>query len=53
MKIVSWNFWGLGGLEKKIKEVRELVGEKMPYVLCIQESKIQSCDDFVFIDLGV
>ena len=46
MKIVSWNVRGLGGLEKR-KEVRDLVREKTPFIMCIQETKIQSCDDFM------
>jgi len=46
MKILSWNVRGLRGLEKK-REVRLLVGEKLPFILCIQETKLQTCDDFV------
>jgi len=37
---------GLGGCEKK-KEVHMLVNEKLPFVLCIQESKPGSVDDMV------
>jgi hypothetical protein len=33
MKIMSWNIRGLGGFEKR-KEVRSLMGEKNPDVLC-------------------
>jgi len=43
MKLVSWNARGLGGLEKR-REVRELVKEKRPYVLCVQETKLMACD---------
>ncbi|XP_024628654.1 DNA-(apurinic or apyrimidinic site) endonuclease-like [Medicago truncatula] len=46
MRVVSWNVRGLGGLEKR-KEVKELVKEKAPFVLCIQETKLQLIDDFV------
>ena len=46
MKILSWNVKGLGGLEKK-RDVCLLVGEKLPLVLCIQETKLQTFDDFV------
>jgi len=46
MKILSWNVRGLGGLEKR-RDVRLLVGEKLPIILCIQETKLQLCDDFV------
>ncbi|GAU35674.1 hypothetical protein TSUD_162460 [Trifolium subterraneum] len=35
---------GLGGAEKR-KEVRKLVGEKHPLIVCLQETKVQSCDD--------
>ncbi|WJX25077.1 hypothetical protein P8452_14152 [Trifolium repens] len=43
MKIVSWNIRGLGGLEKR-KEVRKLIGDLGPSILCLQETKLQSCD---------
>jgi exonuclease III len=43
MKIVSWNIRGLGGLEKR-KEVRKLVGDLCPYILCLQETKLQTFD---------
>jgi hypothetical protein len=46
MRIVSWNVRGLNGLEKR-KEVKELVREKVPFVLCIQETKLQLIDDFL------
>lgn len=46
MKILSWNVRGLGGLEKR-REICLLVGEKVPFILCIQETKLQTCDDFV------
>jgi len=44
MRFLSWNVRGLGGAEKR-REVRLLVGEKVPFILCIQETKLQSCDD--------
>ena len=43
MKLVSWNVRGLGGLEKR-KDVRKLVGEKKPFILCLQETKLSVCD---------
>jgi exonuclease III len=43
MKIISWNIRGLGGLEKR-KEVRKLVGDLCPSILCLQETKLQTCD---------
>jgi exonuclease III len=44
MKLVSWNVRGLGGVEKR-KEIRRLVGEKNPFILCVQETKLSVCDD--------
>jgi exonuclease III len=46
MKIISFNIRGLGAAEKK-KEVRRLVSERKPSVLCIQESKLEVVDDFL------
>ncbi|KAK2421839.1 DNA-(apurinic or apyrimidinic site) endonuclease [Trifolium repens] len=46
MKIVSWNVRGLGRVDKR-KEVRKLVGEKNPLIVCLQETKLQACDDFL------
>jgi len=34
MKIISYKVRGLGGFEKR-NEVRKLVGEKKPFVLCL------------------
>jgi exonuclease III len=44
MKVVSWNVRGLGRVEKR-KEVRNLVREKHPHIVCLQETKLQVCDD--------
>ena len=44
MKVLSYNVRGLGGVEKRM-EVRRLVQEKQPRVLCIQESKVTNVDD--------
>jgi len=44
MKLISWNVRGLGGLEKR-KEVRNLVGEKQPFIICIQETKMVVCEE--------
>jgi len=46
MKVISYNVRGLGGTEKRV-EVRRLVQEKNPNVLCIQESKLGFVDDNV------
>jgi len=40
MKIITYNVRGLGGGEKRA-EVRRLVNEKKPLVLCIQETKME------------
>jgi len=42
-KIISWNVRGLGGFEKR-REVCNLVREKKPLILCIQETKLVSID---------
>jgi len=47
MQLLSWNVRGLGGAEKK-KEVCNLVREKKPFVLCIQETKLPVFDAFVY-----
>lgn len=44
MKLVSWNIRGLGGVEKK-REVRSLLKEKGPFIVCLQETKLQVCND--------
>jgi hypothetical protein len=46
MKVVSWNVRGLGRVDKR-KEVRNLVREKKPLIVCLQETKLQACDDSV------
>jgi hypothetical protein len=46
MKIVSWNIRGLGRVDKR-NEVRKLVQEKSPLVVCVQETKVQTCDHFL------
>jgi len=46
MKLLSYNVMGLGGGEKR-EEVRKLVYEKHPFVLCIQESKLGVVDDLM------
>jgi exonuclease III len=43
MKLLSWNIRGLGGFEKRI-EVRLLVGEKLPCIVCLQETKLSTFD---------
>jgi exonuclease III len=51
MKIVSWNVRGLGRIDKR-NEVRKLVREKNPLVVCLQETKLQACDDFLCTAVG-
>jgi len=34
MTLLSWNVRGLGGMEKR-REVRLLVGEKKPFIICL------------------
>jgi exonuclease III len=46
MKIISWNVRGLGGFEKR-KEVSQMVREKNPFILCLQESKLSIVNDLV------
>jgi len=46
MKLISWNVQGLGGLEKR-RDVSQLVREKSPFILCIQESKCAMFDDLL------
>lgn len=50
MKLISWNVRGLGGFEKR-KEVRSLVLEKRPFILCLQETKLQVVDGGVVSSL--
>lgn len=40
MKIISFNIIGLRG-ELKRKEVRRLILERKPYIVCIQEIKLE------------
>jgi hypothetical protein len=46
MKIISYNVRGFGGYEKR-SEVRRLVVDKKPVVLCLQESKLSVVDDLL------
>jgi exonuclease III len=46
MIVLSYNVRGLGGGEKRA-EVRQLVREKHPLVVCIQESKLSVVDDLL------
>jgi len=45
MKVLCYNERGLGGSEKSV-EVRRLVQEKSPMVLCVQVKKLHSVDDY-------
>jgi exonuclease III len=44
MLVLSYNARGLGGGEKRM-EIRNLVRDKHPFVLCIQESKMSVVDE--------
>lgn len=46
MKIISWNVWGLGGFEKR-REICQLVREKNPSILYLQETKLSVFDGSV------
>lgn len=46
MHIISWNVRDLGGGEKR-REVRHMVREKNPSILCLQESKLSVVNDMV------
>jgi exonuclease III len=46
MKLISWNVRGLGGFEKR-REVRQLVREKKPFIVCIQETKLTCFDEVI------
>lgn len=46
MKIVPCNVGGYSGFEKRM-EVKNLVVEKNPIVLCIQETKLVVIDDVI------
>ena len=50
MKLISWNVRRLGGVEKR-KEVRKLVAEKNPFILCLQETKQAVYDDILSMSL--
>jgi len=44
MKILSYNSRGFGGVEKQV-ELRHLIQEHRPFVLCLQVSKLSSLYD--------
>ena len=46
MRILSYNVRGLGGFEKR-SEVKKLVSDKKPFVLCLQETKLCTVDDML------
>jgi exonuclease III len=50
MRIISYNVRGLGGFEKR-SEVRRMLSEKKPYVLCLQETKLTIVDDLLLQSL--
>lgn len=50
MKILSWNVRGLGGFAKR-PEVRKLIAEKIPSIVCLQETKLSVIDDALSLSL--
>jgi len=44
MKVLSYNSRGLGGVEKRV-ELRHLIQDKHPFILCLQESKFGVIND--------
>ena len=44
MKILSWNVRGLGGFVKRT-EVRKLLSEKNPFIVCLLETKMSVIND--------
>lgn len=46
MKLLSYNIRGLGSSIKK-KEIHDLIGQHKFSFCCIQESKLEKCDDFI------
>jgi len=46
MKLLSWNVRGMGGVAKR-REVSQLVREKNPLILRLQETKLSMLDAFV------
>jgi len=46
MKLLSWKVRGLGGVAKR-REVCQLVREKKPLILCLQETKLSVLDALV------
>jgi len=47
---LSWNIRGLGSAEKR-REVRLLVGEKVPWIVCLQETKLSAFDSSIVSSL--
>lgn len=50
MKLISWNTRGLGGVEKR-REVRLMVGEKLSWLVCLQETKLFVVDSSLVASL--
>jgi exonuclease III len=50
MKILSWNVRGLGGILKR-PEVRKLLSEKNPSIVCLQETKLSVIDEALCMSL--
>ena len=46
MKFISYNIRGLGSFEKR-KEIQKIVKLHRPWVLCVQETKLESINDFL------
>jgi hypothetical protein len=50
MKLVSWNVRGFRGAEKR-KEVRQLIGEKCPFIIYLQETKLGVCEESLCLSM--
>jgi len=46
MKFISYNIRGLGSLEKR-KVIQKIVKFHRPWILCVQETKLESINDFL------
>jgi len=52
MKIISYNIRGLGSFEKK-KEIQKMVKFYRPWILCVQQTKLEIINDFFVLRFGV
>jgi exonuclease III len=50
MKYISYNIRGLGSWEKR-KEIQKLVKQHRPWILCVQETKLEVINEFLCVSL--